>query len=61
MLDVLRGRLPDIRLRDQMAAAEWLADRGFGRPVQAVGVALASPDDDRIPLELVRAILTEGS
>ena len=56
MLEVLRGNLPDARLRDRMAAAEWLADRGFGRPVQAVGVAMTSPEDDRIPFELLRRL-----
>ena len=55
MLAVLRGRVPGSRLRDRMAAAEWLADRGFGRPVQAVGVAMDAMDD-RTPLEVIRAI-----
>ena len=57
MLDVLRGRMPGTHLRDRMAAAEWLADRGFGRPVQAVGVAMTSPEDDRIPFELLRRLM----
>jgi hypothetical protein len=55
MLKVLRGQLPGARLRDRMAAAEWLADRGFGRPVQAVGMAMDALDD-RPTLELIRAL-----
>src|SRR5690348_16391946 len=55
MLSVLRGRLAGARLRDRMAAAEWPADRGFGRPVQAVGMAMDALDD-RPTLELIRAL-----
>jgi hypothetical protein len=38
MLQVLRGELPGVRVRDQMEAATWLADRGFGKPTVAVEV-----------------------
>jgi len=55
MLGVLRGRVAGARLRDRMAAADWLADRGFGRPVQAVGMAMDALDD-RPTLELIRAL-----
>jgi hypothetical protein len=34
MLRVLRGKEEDADLKARMQAAEWLADRGFGRPVQ---------------------------
>jgi hypothetical protein len=34
MLRVLRGQLPDVRLRDRLDAATWLTDRAFGRPRQ---------------------------
>lgn len=35
MLRVFEGKLRGARLRDRIEAATWLADRGFGRPVQA--------------------------
>jgi hypothetical protein len=38
MLQVLRGELPGVRLRDRLVAATWLADRGFGKPTVAVDV-----------------------
>ena len=44
-----------------MAAAEWLADRGFGRPVQAVAVAIASVEEAHIPLQVVRRVLAADS
>jgi hypothetical protein len=55
MLKVLRGRVPGSQLRDRIAAAEWLADRGFGRPVQAVGMAM-NAIDNRPTLEFIRAL-----
>jgi hypothetical protein len=33
MLGVLRGENAEATVRDRMAAATWLADRGLGRPV----------------------------
>ena len=33
MLSVLRAEVPGATLRDRMAAASWLADHGFGRPL----------------------------
>jgi len=58
MLQVFRGEVPGTKLRDQMDAVTWLADRGFGKPVQALehsgkdGQALISVD-------LLQAILVE--
>ena len=36
MLRVFRGKLKTAGLNQRMEAATWLADRGFGRPVQAI-------------------------
>jgi hypothetical protein len=36
-LDVFRGKRRPLKLR--MEAATWLADRGFGRPVQATEIS----------------------
>jgi len=44
MVKVLRGRVVGVRVRDQIDAATWLADRGFGKPLPAPepGVDVAS-------------------
>lgn len=44
------------KLADRMAAATWLADRGFGRPVQAMEVTGAG-GAPLLPLENARAIV----
>lgn len=36
MTRVFRGEIKEASVRDRMYATEWLADRGFGRPVQGV-------------------------
>jgi hypothetical protein len=36
VLRVFRGKADGVKLRDQLEAATWLADRGFGKPVQAM-------------------------
>jgi hypothetical protein len=36
MLRVFRGEVDDASLRHRMEAATWLADRGFGKPIQAL-------------------------
>jgi hypothetical protein len=70
MLRVLRDQEADVRLRDRVAAATWLADRCFGKPPQALAVNLAAPDSERdaenavtwrrtfelLPPEVVRAV-----
>ena len=40
MFDVLRDE--SVRTADRLEAAKWLADRGFGKAVQAVEVDVAS-------------------
>jgi hypothetical protein len=59
ILRVFRGRLPGVRLQDRIEAATWLADRGFGKPVQGVGMLVAA-ESERIPLELLREVLAES-
>jgi len=44
VLAIFRGENPDADLRDRIAAANWLADRGFGKPVQALQHAIESPE-----------------
>src|SRR4029453_9860636 len=39
MLRGLRGEAEGGRLRDRLEAASWLADRGFGKPTQAMEVS----------------------
>jgi hypothetical protein len=58
MVRVFRGQEPKATLRDRVAAATWLADRCFGRPPQAVSVALDSGQEARELQEArVRALL----
>jgi len=42
------ARSPRTKLHDRIEAATWLADRGFGKPVQAMAHA-AVADDGVIP------------
>jgi hypothetical protein len=44
ILDVFRGEVEGVKLRDRVEAATWLADRGFGRPVQAMNVETVEID-----------------
>jgi len=43
MLEIFRGETSEADLRDRIAAATWLADRGFGKPVQAMQHAVEMP------------------
>jgi hypothetical protein len=38
ILCVFRGEVEGLKLKDRLEAATWLADRGFGKPVQAMNV-----------------------
>lgn len=64
MLRVLRGesrvggRRPT--LPERMAAAGWLADRGWGKPVQAMEHAAEDGGPLRIQIEYVDAALQDG-
>lgn len=59
MLKVFRGEEPGAKLADRIAAASWLADRGFGRPVQAMAHA-AADSDALIPLDMLRAVVADA-
>ena len=43
MLKALRGRIKGATVRDKIAAATWLADRGFDKPVESYRL---QPDPD---------------
>jgi len=59
MLRVFRGEVDGVRLRDQLEAATWLADRGFGKPHQAM--ELSGKDGEAlIPLAAVQAAMAEA-
>jgi hypothetical protein len=55
MLQVLRGELPGVRLRDRLEAASWLADRGFGKPTVAVDVTASDGWEDSDLARHIRA------
>lgn len=38
ILQVFHGEVEGVKLKDRLEAATWLADRGFGKPVQAMNV-----------------------
>jgi hypothetical protein len=52
MLRVFRGKVAGakVRLEDRMAAATWLADRGFGKPSQVQQLQL--PGEDSVLISL---------
>ena len=52
MLRVFRGETEGTRLRDQLEAATWLADRGFGKPIQAMEHA-GKDGEALIPLAVI--------
>jgi hypothetical protein len=59
MLRVFRGEADGARLRDRLEAATWLADRGFGKPTQAM--ELAGKDGEALlPLTLIQAIIADA-
>ena len=39
MLRVLRGEESGVRLADRIAAASWLSDRAWGKPIQATEIS----------------------
>lgn len=58
MLRVFRGEA-GARLRDRLEAATWLADRGFGKPTQAM--ELSGKDGEALlPLTLIQAIVADA-
>jgi len=59
MLRVFRGEVDGVRLRDQMDAATWLADRGFGRPIQAMEHT-GRDGEALIPLAMIQTVVAEA-
>ena len=58
MLRVFRGELDGVKLKERLEAATWLADRGFGKPVQAMEHA-GKDGEALIPLAAIRALLED--
>ena len=44
MVDLLRGKVKGASLKDQIAAVQWLADHGHGKPAQGLNVEAYSVD-----------------
>jgi hypothetical protein len=59
MLRVFRGEVAEAKLRDQMEAATWLADRGFGKPVQALEHS-GKDGEPLIPVDFIQAVVAEA-
>ena len=59
MLRVFRGEVEDASLRHRMEAATWLADRGFGKPVQALEHS-GRDGEPLIPVDLIQAVVAEA-
>jgi hypothetical protein len=59
VLRVFRGEAEGTRLRDRLEAATWLADRGFGKPVQALEHA-GKDGEATIPLAVLQAVVAEA-
>lgn len=59
MLRVFRGDVEGVKVRDQIEAATWLADRGFGKPVQALEHS-GRDGEALIPVDLIQAVLAEA-
>jgi len=59
MLGVFRGEIEGTKLRDRVDAATWLADRGFGKPVQALEHG-GRDGEPLIPVDLIQAVVAEA-
>jgi hypothetical protein len=59
MLRVFRGEVGGTKVRDQMEAATWLADRGFGKPVQALEHS-GRDGEPLIPVDLIQAVVADA-
>lgn len=59
MLALFRGHVKGARLRDRMDAATWLADRGFGKPVQQMEHS-GRDGDPLVPLALLQQLIMES-
>ena len=54
VLELLRNKKAPLKVR--LDAATWLADRGFGKPVQALEHS-GKEGESLIPIEVLRAVL----
>jgi Family of unknown function (DUF5681) len=59
MLKVFRGEVEGVKLRDRIEAATWLADRGFGRPVQALEHS-GRDGEALIPFDVIQSVVAEA-
>ena len=59
MLRVFRGEADGVRLRDRLDAATWLADRGFGKPTQAMELA-GKDGEPLLPLAFIQTIVADA-
>lgn len=59
MLEVFRGEVAGVKVKDRIDAATWLADRGFGKPVQALEHS-GKEGQPLIPFELLQSVVTEA-
>ena len=56
LLHVFRGEVEGVKLKERLEAATWLADRGFGRPVQAMNIETFEIDLTRLTDEQLERI-----
>lgn len=56
MLWVFRGKVKKARLEDRMAAATWLADRRFGKPLQVQHIS----SEDQVRESLVTIYIPDN-
>lgn len=59
MLRVFRGQADGVKLRERLDAATWLADRGFGKPVQAMEHA-GKDGEPLISLAAIQAVVADA-
>lgn len=59
MLRVFRGEADGVKLRDRIEAATWLADRGFGKPIQALEHS-GRDGEPLIPVDLIQAVVADA-
>jgi hypothetical protein len=59
VVEVFRGKVDGVRLRDRLEAATWLADRGFGKPIQALEHS-GTDGEPLIPLTVIQAMIADA-
>jgi hypothetical protein len=53
---VFLGEVKGVKRRDRLGAATWLADRGFGKPVELAG----KDGEPLLSLALVQAVVADA-